>query len=375
MLVEAFSGIIMLKKASQQNDRSRQLIAIFFLVTALSTVLRIALTFICPSVPDDSNLLSVSALVLGFLVYFTLLLYPIEVLRPRWLDMKKVLFIISPWLVLVVLLATVAPFGIMQISSTREIIENLNRTDVFLRVIMSLIFIPYGIWLIFMQYNWRSSSAPIAWIRTVVCIAMVMTLTFSFNRFFTGRLGIYIHIFLYLVLTCVILVLELKVRFRVPDDRRFTGPAMPSFPSMLQPAFPVENKQAAYESARQETADKVVAKLEAAMRNPEIWQNPDLSRSELCNIIGTNANYLQKAIKSMGYASYSDMINRKRVAFVCKELESGRARNIQDIFYKAGYRSRVTAWRNFTAITGTSPAMWDTGSESASDNPFASRNK
>ena len=102
----------------------------------------------------------------------------------------------------------------------------------------------------------------------------------------------------------------------------------------------------------------VIARLEVIIRETDVWQNPDMSVGELCNLVGTNANYLQKAIKEMGWQSYSDMINRKRIDYVCQELSTGEAKNIQDVFYRAGYRSRVTAWRNFTAITGVSPAEW-----------------
>ena len=103
------------------------------------------------------------------------------------------------------------------------------------------------------------------------------------------------------------------------------------------------------------TQELVRDKLTAAMEQPEIWQNPELSRGMLCKILGTNTNYLQKAIKELGYASYSEMINCKRVEFVRREIEAGNKENIQDLFYRAGYRSRVTAWRNFTSITGKSP--------------------
>ncbi|MGN1211042.1 MAG: helix-turn-helix domain-containing protein [Candidatus Cryptobacteroides sp.] len=366
-VVECVAGILMLKKRRQQNDRSRLLIAVFFFFTAFSTILRLVLAHpaISPN-PGEPSLMRVSTIVFGFVVFFLLLLYPLELLRPNWLNIKRAMVIMSPWLFLVLLLAAAAPFGILHISSTEEIISNIGRTDVFLRVALSLIFVPYGLWLMFMQYNWRHSSAPIRWVRAIVLIAMTMTFTFSYNRLFDHKVGIYIHIALYFILTAVILWLELVVRFKVPDScvsddvEHSSKPALKGgLSGSASAAAQKSGSQTQTETEVHGEAESVIAvkkKLMQAMNTPEVWQNPELSRGMLCNLVATNSNYLQKAIKSMGYASYSDMINRKRIDYVCRMLKTGNGKNIQDIFYMAGYRSRVTAWRNFTALTGVSPA-------------------
>lgn len=363
-VVECVAGVLMLKKRKQQNDRSRLLIAVFFFFTAFTTVLRLVLSnTVYPYNSGEPSLMRVSTIIFGFAVFFLLLLYPLEILRPNWLNLKRAMVIMSPWLFLVIILAAAAPFGIHKISSTDEILVNIGHTDVFLRVALSLIFIPYGLWLLFMQYNWRHSSAPIRWVRAIVLIAMIMTFTFSYNRLFDYKLGVYIHIALYFILTAVILWLELVVRFKVPDScvsddvRHASHPSLNGFPGSTSAAGQKSGGQTGTEV--HEEAEAVVAvkrKLMQVMNTPEVWQNPDLSRGMLCNLVATNSNYLQKAIKSIGYASYSDMINRKRIDYVCRMLKTGQGKNIQDIFYMAGYRSRVTAWRNFTALTGVSPA-------------------
>ena len=144
--------------------------------------------------------------------------------------------------------------------------------------------------------------------------------------------------------------MEFRVRFKVPDNTEAEDGAFAASLSIAEDKPMAETALTTQELVRD--------KLTAAMEQPEIWQNPELSRGMLCKILGTNTNYLQKAIKELGYASYSEMINCKRVEFVRREIEAGNKENIQDLFYRAGYRSRVTAWRNFTSITGKSPSSF-----------------
>ena len=276
-------------------------------------------------------------------------------LRPNWINPRRLLALISPWLFFTLLLLALLPFGQTELHSPAEILPNIYHSDVLLRVLLSLIFIPYGLWLIFIRYNWRNSSAPKRWINTIVLMAMAMTVTFSLSRTL-GMLWIsYLHMFLYVVLTAVILWMEFRVRFKVPDNTEEGAFATEegAFAASLSIA---EDKPMAETVLT--TQELVRDKLTAAMEQPEIWQNLELSREMLCKILGTNTNYLQKAIKELGYASYSDMINCKRVEFVRREIEAGNKENIQDLFYRAGYRSRVTAWRNFTSITGKSPSSF-----------------
>ncbi|MGN0189846.1 MAG: helix-turn-helix domain-containing protein [Candidatus Cryptobacteroides sp.] len=339
-IIEMTAGIFMIREYLRHKDRSRLILAIFFIFSTFGAAMKMLLAGQGVSDTGERPLLKPSTIFIGFSIFFFLTLYPIEVMKPNWLNVKRVLLILSPYLIFTGMYAIVAASGTHYLYSTYDILQNIDKSEVFLRLVLSLLFIPYGIWVMLLQYNWRESGAPIHWMRVLVCVIMLMTVTFSCSRLFQIQWTMYLHLLLYVILTAVILHLEIRVRFNVPHQEA----AVPVSVEAAQPSGPGE---------------RLRDRLEEALENPEVWQNPDLTRDRLCNMLGTNATYLQKAIKSMGYTSYSDMINRKRIEYVCRELKSGKQENIQDIFYRAGYRSRVTAWRNFTAITGTSPASWD----------------
>lgn len=342
-IIELAAGCIMFKKYRSSGDKALLILTIFFFFSSIGAVMKILLAGQGVSYTGERPLLKPTTIFIGFSIFFFLTLYPIEVMRPNWLNIRRILLILIPYLTFSGLYSVAALTGTHFIYSASEIFHNIDKTEVFLRLVLALLFIPYGLWVMLMGYNWKKSSAPLMWIRFIVFMIMLMTLTFSCSRLFQIKWTMYLHLILYLILTAVILWVEVKVRFQVPCANGITG-------SKQEDILPVPSTKDMMEALKE--------RLQTIMDNPDIWQNPDLTRDDLCKLLGTNANYLQKAIKASGYQSYSDMINRIRVNYVCNELKSGSQDNIQDIFYRAGYRSRVTAWRNFTAITGASPASW-----------------
>ena len=349
VIVELAAGLFMLKKYRSNADKALLILTIFFFLSALGAVMFFLLSGYGVSESGERPLLKPTSIFIGFSIFFLLTMYPIEIMRPGWLNIRHILIILIPYLTFSGMYLIAALYGTHFLYSTTDIIRNADKTEVFLRLVLAIMFIPYGIWVMLMEYNWRNSSAPMVWIRLIVFIIMLMTMTFSCSSLFQIRWTQYLHLILYFILTAVIVWMELKVRFRVPsanEIKDFKSDEIRQVPSS------------------KDTMEGLKESLQASMNNPDIWQNPDLTRDDLCKLLGTNANYLQKAIKASGYQSYSDMINRIRVNYVCNELKSGSMDNIQDIFYRAGYRSRVTAWRNFTAITGTSPASWSADSGS-----------
>ena len=81
----------------------------------------------------------------------------------------------------------------------------------------------------------------------------------------------------------------------------------------------------------------------------------EINGDKLARLAGTNRNYLQQAVKELGFTGLTEMIHRRRIDYVCEQLRIDPNASIQDLFYDAGYRSRTTAWRNFSDIVGCTP--------------------
>lgn len=346
-ILETIAAGIMFAKHRQQNDRSRLFIAFFFLMSALGSFGEIAIALLAPNYSDGFLLMDSTIILCGFAIFFLLLLYPIEMLRPNWLDWRRTLTILSPWLLLAALLVVLHYFTIRPLHSIDDIFLYINEPDVILRVILTFIFLPYGIWLLCLPYNWENSSAPLPWLRLVIAIIFCMTITYFASRglrFFWAHIA---HEVFYILLTCIILYMELAIRLRVPDNKISSDYTPPTIPLTFA------KKEEICDTS---SPDIVVIRLRQALDDAKIWKNPDLTQEEVLQLIGTNRTYLLRTIKQIGYNNYSDMLNRYRVEYIRTQLQSNPSQNLQNIFYEAGYRSRTSAWRNFTAITGCSPA-------------------
>ena len=95
--------------------------------------------------------------------------------------------------------------------------------------------------------------------------------------------------------------------------------------------------------------------LQQLMNNPNVWQDSELTGDKIVHLVGTNRTYIQQAAKQLGFANLSDMINHRRIDYVCQQLRKDPNTPVQTLFIDAGYRSRTTDWRHFTNIVGCTP--------------------
>ena len=144
-IVEMAAGFFMFLNRRSHNDRSRSILAIFFLFRAIGAILTILLAGNGVSDAGERPLLKPSSIFVGFTIFFFLMLYPIEIMRPNWLNVKRCLRILTPYLTFAGMYAVVNWTGTHHLYSTEEIFRNIDKSEVFLRLVLSLLFIPYGL--------------------------------------------------------------------------------------------------------------------------------------------------------------------------------------------------------------------------------------
>ena len=132
----------------------------------------------------------------------------------------------------------------------------------------------------------------------------------------------------------------------------------------------VETEEVAFEIvANQET-------LETKPENdiPEIWKNrvieviehkkmfqdPELTLSDLANELGTNASFLSKVINRSFGLNFNDFINQYRVAAVKEKLTdpANAHLTIMSLAYDSGFNSKATFNRAFKKHTGENPSKY-----------------
>ena len=211
-----------------------------------------------------------------------------------------------------------------------------------MRMVLMVFMLPIEfIWGCF-HYNPRRSSAGSSWL--VVMLLLVSGISFAFVGNMLSRALVWrmLHTFFFLTYTVYVMYIELFERIPVPK-------AIAAQPEQ-------ESMQKTAEETQKESLLLVQKQVRHAMEQAELWREPELRLEDLTRQVGSNRNYVTQAIQQMGYSGFKDYVNRLRVAYIKEQLQKHPQMNIQDIFYDAGYRSRGSAWRNFTTIVGCSPS-------------------
>jgi AraC-like DNA-binding protein len=86
------------------------------------------------------------------------------------------------------------------------------------------------------------------------------------------------------------------------------------------------------------------------------WQEPDLSLADLARRLGTNTQYLSRALNDGLGQSFSQFVNRLRVEEAKRRLASATDTDITTIALEVGFGSKASFNRAFRAIVGTTPS-------------------
>lgn len=343
VIVEAIAACIMLKNRDKLNDRARKCITVFFITSAIASLVEIFLVIVNPLGPNAYRLIDTKVILCGFLIFALLMFYCVELLRPHWLNAKRIFYIMLPWLLLLVALIIGAVYGkqILVIHTIEQLGENLFQPDVFIRLLLVLLFVPYAIWLFVIDFNWRHSSVSRKTTNIIVAMTIILCFTYIGSRGLQFFYAYVAHELVYVLITLFLVRLECKERLSHATCQYTTSPSKPKI------------------VLSDNTMEHLVNALDEVISNPDVWQNPDITINDIARIVGTNRTYLQVASKQKGYASVMDMIHHIRIEYVCEQLRTVSSPQIQNIFYDAGYRSRTTAWRNFVNIMGCTPTEFE----------------
>jgi AraC-like DNA-binding protein len=116
-------------------------------------------------------------------------------------------------------------------------------------------------------------------------------------------------------------------------------------------------------------ADRLVlARLETAMDEDEVWRGEDLSISALAALVGAPEHRLRKLINGvLGHRNFADYVNGRRIeaAKIALSAPDLALKSISTIAYDLGFASLGPFNRAFRAATGVTPTEWRTANTPA----------
>ena len=333
------SSFILFSLRKKHHDNTCLLFCLYISTVNICLITRLILTFLTPTIEKSFVQLPPLDTVITYPAILMLTLYVIELIHPRWANWRRTLLLLSPWGLLTILLFVWQGDQIRTLHTCREVFHYLYEPNVWIRFLLTLMLLPCGIWLLIMPYNWRIGGANHKMIRFITIYLFLGIFGQCINNIYKSFPFTTLFNCFFISLICFMIYFETHIRLQSPEHIQEESP---------KPTPP----------AKQSPANEVVERLRKVLEMPDTWQNPDMQQEELCKLVGTNRTYLLEAIKQLGFSNYHDMLNRCRVAFIMEELKKQPDQSIQELFYRAGYRSRATASRNFQLIAGCSPSEY-----------------
>jgi|LSQX01.2.fsa_nt_gb AraC-like DNA-binding protein len=351
-LVCMLSSLLLLVRR-KPRERSRLILAIIVFFSVLNYIPR----FIALSQGYEPEfVVSAKMLLLGNFMVISYILYPIEVIRPGWLNLTRTLKLYAFWLLLLTLYLITSFAGVRYSSwsSLPEMFAHMERFEVWFCLFLSLLLFAPGLLVIFIQHVGHNSNTDRVWLKKyaiafyINILAYLMVLTFNHPLVHT----LYYYVSVGCSLFIVYMELFDRLLAKTPDNGTPDEPILQE--ALLRheesPAAPVEAPIAATRNAA------LAERLDAYMTNNSAWRDPDLSLTRLASELYTNRTTLSQTIQECGYENYTHYINQLRIRDFLQQVGSGSSSNYQDAFFFVGFRSRNTALRNFKQFTGTTPS-------------------
>ena len=321
----------------RDSDRARTMLAGCFLLCGAVVAVRVAMGY--GGWPLSHEVLLISDLNSGLFTLLIFFLYPVEAIVPGWLNWKKGLFLLAPWVVLNMIL--IALPHIRRLDTFSDLAAYAGEFNVWIRLVFLALFIPLCSLLLYLPHDYRKSSVDNRWIRIYTVGTQGICVLYLLSMLTGYTLVNALHIAYCMSFCLVVTYQELYQRMTVPAETAAAPGRRPSGPD-----------------ATARAADPLWAALDALMEREQLWRNPDLTLEDLAARLNSNRTTLSRLIRQNGCVDYRHFINRRRIAEFLKIADSDRRINIQDTFFRVGFRSHMTALRYFREYTGTTPSEY-----------------
>lgn len=336
----AISGVLLwLRRKS--GDRSRIYLVFICLFDALIFSGRLLGPLF--EVPISQSILPFWNLSGGLLTIIILYLYPIEVIHPGWINLKRGMFMLLPWMI-VILFPLISGMQFRELVSLDDMMQYISESNIQFRLIIMLIVLPYAVFIYTIPRRWMKSGATKEWITfytlTVLCIGVLWAIFML-----TGSpLVSSIHLLFFMMFCLGTTYQELFLRIQVPER--------------IEEQMPISDSLDEDHAVKGTEEYSLWTKLDKLMKEKEPWRNPDLSLENLASLLATNRTTLSAIIRENNFSGYKEYVNRIRIDEYLKIVNSEQYVSSQNAFFRVGYRSRMTALRHFQQYVGCTPSAY-----------------
>lgn len=212
----------LISHSREQQDRSRIFAGASALYGAIASLMFIMTAMFSGDLEGfTKTILQPYPVMLITVAVLLLMLYVLEIERPGWMTLKRLVLIMLPWIVLSLtwIIYHVIHLGqidaITHLTSYEQIPANIHKTDVLLRVLMVAIFVPYGfaILLVCPDPKVRKTTGT-GWLWWIKILSATSSVTYVLGLGLRITTALFVHLMLLDSLFVLIFVFESTIRNR-----------------------------------------------------------------------------------------------------------------------------------------------------------------
>ena len=324
-------GFLLWRCRKEPHDYSRTIQAIFSWASAF-----FAFTFIFRTwdgtTTSDGAYFEPEHTFVPLLMQMTFFLYPLEVINPV-ISRTKVYALLFLPLLLLVSVGMCGGIEYTPIHGYDDLWLHLGEFNVWFRLLTLVVMFLYTFALFLVPYDWRHSSADRKFILRYAsgfCLIGLLHFTIQATH---AYLFVLLHQVVWMSFFFWVTWYELKARL-LP---------VPVYHEPLR-----EPETGAGE-------DELWQKILRLMEEEEGWFNPEITQAYLVDKLFSNRTYIAEAFKRNTGMTFKDYQIKCRIDLIVQELKHNPHTDMQDLFFRVGYRDYSTAWRNFRKVMGMSP--------------------
>ena len=320
-------GILLWKRREETGDYSRHIQAIFSIVSAVFAFMFIFRTW-NGSTTVEGAFLEPEHTFVPIFIQTLFFLYPLEVIRPTASRSMVYTLLFGP-LLLLSIIGLCGGIEYTAIHTYADFWQHLPEPNVWFRLLTIVAMLFYGFSLFLVPYDWRNSSANRLFMRTYAvgfCLIGVLHFTVQLTHSYLFQL---LHMVAWMSFFFGIAYYELRERL-----------------------IPVKT---ATPQPKEETGDELWKRITTELEDKRAWSRTDMNMTLLSELVYSNRTYVNEAFRRNTGSSFGEYIAHHRIGFVVEEMKRNPHANVQDLFQKAGFRQRTTAWKCFHKIMGMSP--------------------
>lgn len=329
----------------KDGERSR----IIFGMILLLSVFNYSFRFVDSFDMEFESIISPLLLILATFMVLTYTIYPIEVISPGWLTIRRALMFYSPILILFCIYWITLLLGVEYhyYPSPIEMFPDICNFDVFFRLFMCLVVFSPLILIFYIPYTKRYNNTNKSWMRGYLLVSGINTLAYVLLFFFDSLFLRTSYFFVSVGCVSYLVYNELFVRL-IKIENYSNDNKIEAIDDNINNQIRINSEDKSVELFR---------KLDEFVKKNNSWRDPDISMVSLTRSLKTNRTSLTEAIKCQGYENYAAYINQLRVKeFIDMVRKNNNIYSFQDMFFDVGFRSKTSALRNFKNITGAIPS-------------------